>query len=143
MATKKPMYGYTIADDVDPNLPDQSGGKFDTDKLRRGQAQLVQTPFADRKAMRYLGTEDEPNFDVTGAGAGRGKQGGPTAKELKKYEDKQNEGIFTEGKKMPPSPREMAKGGKVSSASKRADGIATKGKTRGTMITMKGGGYAC
>jgi hypothetical protein len=52
-------------------------------------------------------------------------------------------GIFTEGKKMPPSPREMAKGGKVGSASKRADGIATKGKTRGTMITMKGGGYAC
>ena len=37
----------------------------------------------------------------------------------------------------------MKKGGKVSSASKRADGIATKGKTRGTMITMKGGGYAC
>jgi hypothetical protein len=35
------------------------------------------------------------------------------------------------------------RGGKVSSASKRADGIATKGKTRGTMITMKGGGYAC
>ena len=37
----------------------------------------------------------------------------------------------------------MKKGGKVGSASKRADGIATKGKTRGTMITMKGGGYAC
>jgi len=36
----------------------------------------------------------------------------------------------------------MKKGGKVSSASKRADGIATKGKTRGTMVTMKGGGYA-
>lgn len=35
------------------------------------------------------------------------------------------------------------KGGSVSSASKRADGIATKGKTKGTMITMKGGGYAC
>jgi hypothetical protein len=33
-----------------------------------------------------------------------------------------------------------AKGG---SASSRGDGIATKGKTRGTMITMKGGGYAC
>jgi len=29
------------------------------------------------------------------------------------------------------------------SASKRADGCATKGKTKGTMITMKGGGYAC
>ena len=34
----------------------------------------------------------------------------------------------------------MAKGGKVSSASKRADGIATKGKTKGTMIAMCGGG---
>jgi hypothetical protein len=28
-------------------------------------------------------------------------------------------------------------------ASKRADGCAVKGKTRGTMVTMKGGGYAC
>jgi hypothetical protein len=36
-----------------------------------------------------------------------------------------------------------AKGGSVGSASKRADGCAVKGKTRGTMITMKGGGYAC
>ena len=37
----------------------------------------------------------------------------------------------------------MKKGGKVSSASKRADGCATKGKTRGTMITMKSGGKTC
>jgi hypothetical protein len=36
-----------------------------------------------------------------------------------------------------------AGGGKVSSASKRADGCATKGKTKGTMIKMMGGGYAC
>jgi hypothetical protein len=36
---------------------------------------------------------------------------------------------------------EYKKGGKVSSASSRADGIATKGKTRGTMI-MCGGGMA-
>lgn len=33
-----------------------------------------------------------------------------------------------------------ARGGKVSSASSRADGCATKGKTKGTMITMKNGG---
>ena len=31
-------------------------------------------------------------------------------------------------------------GGKVSSASSRADGCATKGKTKGTMITMRNGG---
>jgi hypothetical protein len=45
-------------------------------------------------------------------------------------------------KKMPPA-KPYAKGGSVSSASKRADGCAVKGKTKGTMITMKGGGYAC
>jgi hypothetical protein len=32
------------------------------------------------------------------------------------------------------------KGGKVSSASSRGDGCAVKGKTKGTMITMKNGG---
>jgi hypothetical protein len=36
-----------------------------------------------------------------------------------------------------------AKGGKVSSASSRADGIAVKGKTKGKMITMKNGGKTC
>ena len=36
--------------------------------------------------------------------------------------------------------RGYAKGGSVGSASKRADGCAIKGKTRGTMITMKNGG---
>jgi len=91
-------------------------------------------------------TREGNNVTVQGvkkpdAGAGRGGQGGPTAKELADYERKQNAGIFTEGKKMPPSPREMKKGGMT--ASKRADGCAVKGKTRGTMITMKGGGYAC
>ena len=36
--------------------------------------------------------------------------------------------------------RGYAAGGKVSSASSRADGCATKGKTKGTMIRMKSGG---
>ena len=35
-----------------------------------------------------------------------------------------------------------AKGGKVGSASKRADGIAQRGKTKGTTVVMCGGGYA-
>ena len=34
----------------------------------------------------------------------------------------------------------MASGGKISSASKRADGIAQRGKTRGTIAAMCGGG---
>lgn len=37
------------------------------------------------------------------------------------------------------APKKMAKGG---SASSRADGIAKSGKTRGTMISMCGGGKA-
>jgi hypothetical protein len=33
-------------------------------------------------------------------------------------------------------------GGNVSSASKRADGCAQRGKTKGIMVAMCGGGYA-
>ena len=36
----------------------------------------------------------------------------------------------------------MAKGG-LSSRHKAADGVATKGKTKGTMIAMRSGGKAC
>jgi hypothetical protein len=35
----------------------------------------------------------------------------------------------------------MRKGGSVSSASKRADGVAVKGKTKGKMVKMMKGGY--
>jgi hypothetical protein len=76
------------------------------------------------------------------AGAGRGKQGGPTAKELDDYERKQNAGIYTADKGKPPQDKDggsapmkkLAKGGPVGSASKRADGCCTKGKTRGKMV---------
>ena len=65
------------------------------------------------------------------AGAGRSAgRGGPTAEELADYERKKDAGVYTSEKGKPPSPREMAKGGKVSSASKRADGCAQRGKTR-------------
>jgi len=123
---KHPMYGYTIDRDANPTLDDQSGDKFDEKGMRSNRAQMVIAREPDRKAMRYLGMEDESkinlgeDFDVNKAGAGRagrGKPGGPTAKELQKYQDKG-----------------MAKGGKVSSASSRADGCAVKGKTKGRMI---------
>jgi hypothetical protein len=60
------------------------------------------------------------------------------AKRAQSVERKRNTGETTN-----PAGDSYKRGGKVSSASKRGDGIATKGKTRGTMITMKGGGYAC
>jgi len=47
---------------------------------------------------------------------------------------------FTKGIRQGLKDEGYKKGGKVSSASSRADGIAVKGKTKGTMITMKNGG---
>lgn len=41
---------------------------------------------------------------------------------------------FKEGGSAKKKPKKMAKGGSVSSASKRADGCATKGKTKGKMV---------
>jgi hypothetical protein len=75
------------------------------------------------------------------AGAGRGGQGGPTAKELADYERKKNKGIFTEGMKPPQdvdgrsaAPKKtVKKAGGGLTASRRADGIAQRGKTRGKM----------
>jgi len=129
MATKKydgPRYAYTAG------VGKMADDKFD---IKNPEADLRTSDMPDQKAMRYI-TEDDKlsEFLNPKAGAGRGGQGGPTAKELADYERKQDAGIFTEGKKMPPSPREMAKGGKVSSASSRADGCAIKGKTRGKMV---------
>jgi len=76
------------------------------------------------------------------AGAGRGGQGGPTAKQLADYERKQNEGIFTAGMKVPQDidsgsapvkKKVVKKAGGGMTASKRGDGIAQRGKTRGKM----------
>jgi len=52
--------------------------------------------------------------------------GGETREESKKRRE--------EAKKPAPEPVKKAKGGKVSSASKRADGCAVKGKTRGRIV---------
>lgn len=77
------------------------------------------------------------------AGAGRGGQGGPTAKELADYERKQNAGIYTEAMGKPPQDidsgsapvkkKVVKKAGGGMTASKRGDGIAERGKTRGKM----------
>jgi hypothetical protein len=83
---------------------------------------------------------------MRGAGAGRGKVNPPTVEE-RKMEAKRRQ-----RQEMSPGEREMvedvedqkmrekvksmgyAKGGKVGSASKRADGCAERGKTRGKMV---------
>jgi hypothetical protein len=56
-------------------------------------------------------------------------------KRAQSIERKRNEGENTN-----PAGDTFKRGGSVGSASRRADGIATKGKTKGTMIAMCGGG---
>ena len=156
---KHPMYGYTIDRDANPTLDDQSGEKFDEKGLRSNRAQLVTAREPDRKAMRFLGMEDESkmnlgeDFDINKAGAGRagrGKPGGPSAKELQKYESKndsmtagqkqsmqdaKDEEMRKKMKTAPTTKTEMGKGfAKGGSASSRADGCAQRGKTRGKII---------
>ena len=63
-----------------------------------------------------------------------------TSDDIKKMQGQKDEADMQRKTEAAYKIKNMAKGG---SASSRADGCATKGKTRGTMITMKGGGYAC
>ena len=63
-----------------------------------------------------------------------------TSDDIKKMQGQKDEADMQKKIEAAYKIKNMAKGG---SASSRADGCATKGKTRGTMITMKGGGYAC
>ena len=116
-----------------------------------------------------MGSATKPPKQGMGAGAGRGKQGGPTAKELSDYSRKQErkrsgdrvfmaedgqppmdpEDAYAKGgmagdkgkHKMPDGKtmknsamvKKYAKGGMVSSASSRGDGMAVRGKTRGRL----------
>ena len=114
MATKKAY--YSELDRGEPMMFDSEGNVANPLKVK-------DKPFAG-EGSTYIG-DGLPSK----AGAGRGKQGGPTAKELKKYEDKQDAGVYTSEKGKPPSPREMAKGGVT-----RADGCITKGGTKGRMV---------
>jgi len=115
-----------------------SDDNFEIEKLKKGEAELRESDVPDRKAMRVMQGDSLSGFMNPKAGAGRGKQGGPTAKELQKYEDKQNTGVYTIEKGKPPTdPEGMAKGGMT--ASSRADGCAERGKTRGTIVMCGGG----
>ena len=124
-----------------------SDDQFDIEKLKKGEVELRESDAPDRKAMRVIQGDSLSGFMNPKAGAGRGKQGGPTAKELTDYENKQNAGIYTNEMGQPPMDPESAKkrGGLIKKmasggmASKRADGIAQRGKTRGTMIMCGGG----
>ena len=140
MATKKkfrdePRYAYTASSGK------TADDKFDIDAMKRGEAEMRDSSVPNQKAIRYVQDDSLSGFMNPKAGAGRGGQGGPTVKELRDEERKQNRGIYTAEMGAPPQePEGMKRGGSVGSASKRADGIAQRGKTRGTTVAMCGGG---
>ena len=106
--------------------------------------------------MQKLGKRPLDDEQLEGGGGGGGRSGGKytfdritgsrSAKDYKEKEDKASEFSGEIGFKAPRSrnydsgdrtPRmsdDYAKGGKVSSASSRADGCAVKGKTKGRIV---------
>ena len=123
-----------------------SDDKFEIEKLKKGEAELRESDVPDRKAMRVMQGDSLSGFMNPKAGAGRGKQGGPTAKELQeepmtagqKQSMQEAKDAAMQSKKdkaynaAKTYPDDYAKGGMT--ASRRADGIAQRGKTRGKMI---------
>lgn len=82
---------------------------------------------ADEEAdLQALKTLQQPDYDVGGPKRrfARGK--------VKRYSDEGQ--AHDPGAKKVKSPKRYNKGGGVGSASKRADGCATQGKTRGKMV---------
>jgi hypothetical protein len=122
-----------------------SDDKFEIEKLKKGEAELRVSDVPDRKAMRVMQGDSLSGFMNPKAGAGRGGQGGPTAKELQEdsmtagqkqsMQEAKDEEDYQKRKAAPTTKTEMgkafAKGGMTASA--RADGCCTKGKTRGMM----------
>jgi hypothetical protein len=99
-----------------------------------------ESPYKDRAADSDM--RNKLNALTNKAGAGRGGQGGPTAKQaeqntnlkgpMSSAEKSAREEMEFKKLSEPNDSQKYAKGGSVS-ASRRADGIASKGKTRGKM----------
>ena len=120
MATSKAKYPYIDleASDVEERDGDRFTGRLVNDKP-------------------YAGGKYEYNApDAPEAGGGRGFINPPMA--VKEYTGKMEvKGELPKGyrhKKEPSEPVSKARGGKISSASSRADGIAQRGKTRGKLV---------
>ena len=116
-----------VADD----LASRSSGVSRSEEERAAENKAWKEAFAAQKQSEATG-------------AGRGGQGGPTAEQAAQRKAPMSsaeravreEQDFDKWSKVRPE-QKYAKGG---SASKRADGIASRGKTRGTIVAMCGGG---
>ena len=144
MATKKYRFaGGGKMEDVSPEdiaemrAMERAGKAFDqtmpeadtTFGALKRAASLASSPDAMRTALM-----SKPETATLVEGYRLGKAG------LKKLMEEGKNRKINKGETTNPMGDAYKKGGKVSSASKRADGIAQRGKTRGTMVAC-GGGY--
>ena len=108
-------------------------------QIRRGEAPKYEGPSVagDLKKVGY-GALNAYGVPLASAASGVANAGIAAAEKMRGDKDAPK---LHYGKKSSEDGEGMKKGGKVSSASKRADGIAQRGKTRGTMV-MCGGGMA-
>lgn len=104
-------------DDLQAKFDKFKEQKAETDKFVSGHGERLDK--ISEESKQRLKNVSEANTQRMNAIKGGGGSGtGGTAGEIKALAN----------------PRAMKKGGKVSSASKRADGIAAKGKTRGRIV---------
>jgi len=119
----------------------------------QAQHNLMAMVAHDKAAAKRLGIPQSVGKDYVKADKGRNFAKGDDMKESKSMMKKEVEFMQKKGapksmvqhekKEMASKTKKYAKGGSVGSASRRADGIAKKGKTKGTMVKMSKGGMAC
>ena len=98
-----------------------------TDFLKDAGDEIVR---GARRVGQDLGIAEDPN-KYKKTPQGEAMESSDAAKGARNYVRMYKEGLGMKGKN---DEYEYKKGGKVSSASKRADGCAVKGKTKGTII---------
>ena len=99
------------------------------DKQSQSDENLIPPKSKQQKHTESLYTEQEQQAKARGMPLKEFIRS-ETAKANKEIKESTDPGGYKKGGKV----KKMASGGKVSSASKRADGCATKGKTKGKML---------
>ena len=119
--------------------PEDAYKNYTPEEKRRSQAQTAQKLFEqDYENMKttYDTYRRPADPDAKEMSKRLGQADEKAASRIRESQEAARSELRREAKE----PRNYAKGGSISSASKRADGIAMRGKTRGTMV-MCGGGY--
>jgi hypothetical protein len=116
------------------------GGIMDTKKLK--QKDIFTKEMGDPPENNDMGSATKPPKQDMGAGAGRGKQGGPTAKELADYSRKQDQKrlddtVFRDGKELPKNNDMSAKYAKGGMARDKGKHKMPDGKTMKNSAMVK------